>query len=456
MFTPFLRCITVLLAWGVLLVAVITAPASAEENQVVVISPHWDGIKDETSRAFNAWHQKKYGSPVTIRWRETGGGASQVLRFILSEYKAAPEIGIDVLYGGGVDAFKDLKKVGLLTPYDPPADILAAIPAQLNGMEIYDPDHAWFGAALAGFGMITNEKARAAAGLPDVHTWDDLTDPRLAGWISATDPRTSGSVLQIYEIILQSNGWDKGWRILMEMSGNVRHFLSSSAASAVEVGVGDATYGVAIDVYGNAQAAFYGPENVSFLLPEGQTVITPDSIAILKNPPHLVLAQHFLEFVLSRDGQLLWMLPKGAPGGATRYAINRMSVQPALYEELAAVTPIKSDPFKMRSDFVYSNSLGSKRRSILSVLIASWMIDTQDVLARAWKALHSPLADKLSPERRQALLEELTAPPCTEAELLQLAATDWKDPLKRTALTNRWQNAALDRYKKVLAELGAK
>ena len=179
----------------------------------------------------------------------------------------------------------------------------------------------------------------------------------------------------------------------MEMSGNTRNFVASSASSAVEVGVGDAAYGVAIDVYGQAQAGYYGPGNVSFILPEGQTVITPDCIAILKNPPHPEMAQHFLEFTLSRAGQLLWMQPKGSPGGATHDIINRMSVWPSLYDELANITPIKTNPFKTKSDFVYSsNKLGSKRRAILSALIAAWMIDTHDVMARAWKALNSPAA----------------------------------------------------------------
>ncbi len=219
--------------------------------------------------------------------------------------------------------------------------------------------------------------------------------------------------------------------------------------------MGDAAYGVAIDFYGQAQAGYYGTQNVSFVLPEGQTVITPDSIAILKNPPHPELARHFLEFVLSREGQLLWMLPKGAPGGATRTVINRMSVQPALYDELSGVTPIQANPFKMHSDFVYSQAIGSKRRAILSVLIAAWMIDTHDVLAPAWKALHSPAAQRLPVERQQALLAEFVAPPCTEAELLHLAETDWKDPVKRTALVNRWQNEALARYKSVLAQIPA-
>lgn len=428
-----------------LLVGISLLAANAAEDEVIVISPHQDAIKEETSRAFNAWHEKTYGRPGIIRWKEVGGGGSQIVRFLRAEYQTSSSAGIDVLYGGGVDPFLELKKDGLLTRYDPPADILAQIPAKLNGMDILNPDHEWFGTCLSGFGIITNERVRQAVGLPEVHTWADLANPRLAGWISATDPRASGSALAIYEIILQANGWDKGWRLLMEMSGNVRHFLSSSAASAVEVGIGDAAYGVAIDTYGQAQASYYGTGNVSFVLPEGQTVITPDSIAILKNPPHPEMAQHFVEFTLSRAGQLLWMMPKGSPGGATRYIINRMSVYPALYDELAGVTPIKINPFKTHSDFVYSSSLGSKRRAILSVLIAAWMIDTHDVLAPAWKA-----TQKLPPDRRQALLEKLLAPPCSEAELLHLADTDWKDPIKRTALTNRWQNEALERYKSVL------
>jgi len=438
-----------LLAW----ICVFSAATVGDE--VIVISPHWDGIREETSRAFSAWHEHKYGQPATIRWREAGGGSSQIVRFLRAEFKTNPSAGIDVLYGGGVDPFSELEKDGLLTRYDPSADILGAIPKRLNGMEIFDSNHEWFGAALSGFGIITNERVRQAVGLPEVRTWADLTDPRLAGWISASDPRASGSALAIYEIILQSYGWEKGWAVLMEMSGNVRNFLSSSAASAVEVGVGDAAYGVAIDTYGQAQAGYYGAANVSFVLPEGQTVITPDSIAILKNPPHPELARHFVEFVLSREGQLLWMLPKGSPGGATRYGINRMSVRPALYDELAGKTPIFTNPFRMRSDFVYSEQLGSRRRAILSVLIAAWMIDTHDLLAPAWKALHSPAAQKLSAGRRQALLAGLVAPPCSEAELLQFADTDWKNPVKRTALVNRWQSEALARYKSVLAQIAA-
>jgi ABC-type Fe3+ transport system substrate-binding protein len=430
-------------------------PARGNENELVVISPHWEGIKDETARTFRSWHEQKYGTPVTIRWREVGGGTSQIMRFLRSEYRTRPTAGIDVLYGGGVDPYLELKDDRLLTRYDPPADLLAQIPATLHGMAIYDPDHTWFGAALSGFGIVVNERAREVTGLPEVRTWTDLTDPRLAGWISGCDPRASGSVLTIDEIILQAYGWEKGWGVLMEMSGNTRNFLSSAAASTVEVGLGDAAYGVSIDTYGQAQSSYYGPQNVTFVLPEGETVITPDSIAILKGAPHPELARHFLEFVLSRANQLLWMLPKGRPGGATRYVINRMSILPALYDEFAAVTPVHTNPFRARFNLIYSSKLAASRREILTPLIAAWMIDTHDVLARAWSALNGPAVEKLPAPRRAALLAEFLAPPCSQAELLQLAGTNWKNPLQRTALVDQWQAQALDRYHRLVAEMAA-
>ncbi len=423
--------------------------AGGATPEVIVISPHWEGIKDETSRAFRAWHEKTYGIPAVIRWRDAGG-SSQVIKFLRNEYLTGSSSGIDVLYGGGVDPFRELKKDGLLQRCELPPAELAAIPAQLNGMDLRDPDEEWFGASLSGFGIITNERARAVLGLPSATHWSDLTDPRLAGWISASDPRASGSALAIYEIILQALGWDRGWAALMEMSGNTRTYLSSSAASAVEVGLGDAVYGVAIDIYGQAQSAYYGLANVSFVLPAGQTVITPDSIAVLKNPPHPEIAEHFLQFVLSRDGQLLWMLPKGAPGGATRAVVNRMSILPSLYPELAGVTPVTIDPFKTHSDFVYSERLGSKRRAILSLLIAACMIDPHDELERAWHALQSPRFQALPASQHAALLNEFLLPPCSDPELLHEVDTDWKDPVRRAALVNRWQNDALQRYKDII------
>jgi len=110
------------------LLAAALRAASGAEAEVVVISPHWEGIRDETSRAFSAWHEKTFGEPAVIRWKNLGGGGSQIIKFLRGEYAAHASSGVDVLYGGGIDPFLELKKDGLLARCDLPADVLAAIP----------------------------------------------------------------------------------------------------------------------------------------------------------------------------------------------------------------------------------------------------------------------------------------------------------------------------------------
>jgi len=119
-------------------------------------------------------------------------------------------------------------------------------------------------------------------------------------------------------------------------------------------------------------------------------------------------------------------------------------VQPSLYTELAGVTPVRPDPFTLPSVFHYSQEMGSRRRAILSQLVAAWMIDPHDELVRAWKALHPQQGAAPA-----AALAEFLAPPCTEEELLADAAIH--DPVRRTALVNEWQNEALHRFREIAA-----
>jgi hypothetical protein len=44
------------------------------------------------------------------------------------------------------------------------------------------------------------------------------------------------------------------------------------------------------------------------------------------------VAEKFVEFVMRPEGQRLWMLPPGAPGGPRQFALERMAVLPAVYD----------------------------------------------------------------------------------------------------------------------------
>jgi ABC-type glycerol-3-phosphate transport system substrate-binding protein len=201
-------------------------------------------------------------------------------------------------------------------------------------------------------------------------------------------------------------------------------------------------YATAIDIYALPQVAHVGAEAMRFVLPDGATVINPDAIAILRNPPHPELAARFLEWALSRAGQSLWMLPRGAPGGATRFDINRMCVMPALYEELQHTTPVRINPFAQRFDFEYDGQLGTARRGILAALLGAVFIDIHKDVTAAWSAIQES-------SQREALVHEFVRAPLTEGALLQLAGTDWKDAQRRNQLINHWQNSEAQRLREL-------
>jgi ABC-type Fe3+ transport system substrate-binding protein len=370
------------------------------------------------------------------------GGTSETLRYIESEYKSKPKgIGIDVFFGGGYDPYLALKKTQLLDPYVLPKPLLEKIPQSLAGVPLYDPEHTWYGATLAGFGIVYNKVVLELTKLPVINTWEDLASPRVFGWVGSSDPRKSGSVHMVYEIILQAYGWEKGWRIITGLGANVRNFSSSASQTPKDVTIGEVAYGLAIDFYAWAQVKEAGADKIGFVMPDNLTIITPDCVAILKGASNREVAQAFIRFVMSPEGQKLWLLLEKAPDGPQRFQLNRFSVLPSLYEELPPeVMGVKLNPFSWRSDFAFDPKLGSERWSMVNDLIGALVIDQKHLLTRAWKeALDSGRLNEQEWQR-------LAAMPISEDEALAMATTKWKDPEFRNQKLNEWIHFARSKY----------
>ena len=412
---------------------------AASTNRVVIISPHNESIRNEFSRAFAQWHQAKFGEPATVEWRDVGG-TSESLRFVKSEYATKPEsIGIDLFFGGGPEPYLFLADQGLAQAYRPPAEVLDGIPQNHGGVEIYDPQFRWFGAALSSFGILQNTRIQRMTGLPFAEKWTDLARPELYGWVGAGDPRKSGSMNTMYETLLQFYGWEEGWNLLARIGGNVRRFDLFSTTTAKDVTLGETAYGLAIDFYGFTQVAHGGRTNLAFVLPKDFTALNADGIAILKGAPNLAAARRFIDFTLGEPGQKLWFVEKGQPGGAVDEAIDRMCVRPAFYTELKDVSNIQFSPFELESAFNYNSQLARDRRDVVAALIGALLVDTHDELKVGWKAL-------LQRNPTEAELAEFGSVPVTEAEASALAAKEWKDPAARTRLKIAWQSWAQAKY----------
>jgi len=212
--------------------------AAAPIKKVILITPHVDAIRSEFGRGFAEWHLRKYGEKAEADFRQVGG-TSDALRFVLSEFAEKPGgIGIDCFWGGGEEPFLVLGDKRLLMRYDPPAEILSGIPESINGVEVYDPNHTWYGAALSSFGILENLRVQRLAGLPFVRQWEELARPELFGWVGVGDPRNSGTMNVMFEAFLQFYGWERGWQMLTQIGGKgifIKELEDALAAERLKV-----------------------------------------------------------------------------------------------------------------------------------------------------------------------------------------------------------------------------
>ena len=421
-----------------LTLSLVCAPAA----EVIILTPHVDAIRHEFGRGFAEWHAKKFGEKAEVQWRNVGG-TSDALRFVQSEFSKKPDgIGLDLLFGGGQEPYLVLADKKLSARYQPPAEILAGIPRDLQGMEIYDGNFTWFAAALSSFGILQNTKLQRTLHLNLARTWGDLANPRLIGWVGAGDPRNSGTMNVMFEAFLQAYGWEKGWQKLTEIGGNVRKFDRLSSSTAKDVTLGETAYAFAIDFYGFSQIAVAGRTNMTFVLPEDFTAINGDAMAILKGAPNLTTAQRFVDFVLGEDGQRLWFLPRGHAEGPKQFSIERMSVRPDFYKRYKGVSNIEFSPFDLKQSFVYNSKLGRDRREVLAAMVGALLVDTHAELQEAWRAV---IARGMQPGD----LSELGRVPLTEPEALKLAKEQWKDPAVRNRTKTEWQTWARNKYQAI-------
>ncbi|HPP12043.1 MAG TPA: hypothetical protein PKW42_04850, partial [bacterium] len=47
------------------------SPSGAADH-LVIISPHWEGIRVEITRKFQEWYQTNYRTAVTLEWIDQG------------------------------------------------------------------------------------------------------------------------------------------------------------------------------------------------------------------------------------------------------------------------------------------------------------------------------------------------------------------------------------------------
>ncbi len=414
-----------------------TTSAALANDQLTILSPHRKSMQDEFIPKFKEFYQKTYGTEVDVEWLDNGGTADAV-RLLRTRFGKNPQTAnVDIFWGGGTSAFLDLSKDGHLAK----SPIPKGLPATIAGVPMYDKTETWYATAMSSFGIFTNSKVLKLEGLSAPHSWSDLADPKFRGHITLADPRHSGTALTMAMIILQAQGWDKGWATLTRIAANTRAFTQSSSDPIKAVVAGDAAASMAIDFYAQPKVDELGKDNLSFTLPTDETVLDPDPIGVIKGAPHAKVAERFVAYLLSDDAQKLLVLPKGSPGGPRLATLGRMAVTQSAYAATEGKRVFTFNPFKVKKFVSLDPAKTVKLEHILGDLLGATQVDLQRDLAAAWTvASTKPI--------KVENVDALTKAPMSEQELLKLAAK-WDDNVVRNQTINTWTNNARATYKKI-------
>ncbi|MEA2709619.1 MAG: iron(III) transport system substrate-binding protein [Phycisphaerales bacterium] len=424
--------------------------------RLVVVTPHAEPIRSEFADAFSRWHQEKFGQPVFVDYR-IYGGASDITRYFESAretlYKSLGTYQIDIVWGGGDDLFeRQLSEPGHLAGVRLPDDVMKRAFAQptIGNLPLYDPKNdppRWFGTALSSFGIVYNRDVLKHLDLPEPQTWADLADPKYRGWIVLADPLRSGVARTSFMVIVEramadaveqgrspDEGWARGMGLIRQIAANARNFTDSGTVVPSIVGTGEAAAAMAIDFQARSQVdaivASGNSARLAYIEPPRATAINPDPIALVQGAEHRDVAVHFIEFVLSEEGQRLWNTRAGAPGGPKKTSLRRLPIMKSVYDDPRDFTD-KVNPYESSGGFNTSRER-TKTFSIIGELIQMSCIDLLD-------DLRETRAKLLASSRSKELDAKLGIFPFDQQEALRrMQIWSKSTPLERLALQRQW------------------
>ncbi|MGY5873191.1 MAG: ABC transporter substrate-binding protein [Candidatus Thorarchaeota archaeon] len=223
---------------------------------------------------------------------------------------------IDACWGGGPTLFDQLMRTNLLEPLtstkmqtvaDRINDTIAGVDMKRNNTS---DELVWIAAAISTFGFTVNHEFLDTYSLPVPNTWNDLAEPVWASQLPTIPTLAMGNApyttsnTRIYEIMTQALGWEEGWINMARMAGSAEIYGGSvETQNAVENG--DVGVAMSIDFYGYLTQS-RNPD-CEYIVPEGQSIVNGDPIAIPNTSTQKDLAEGFLDYILSAEGQANWL-----------------------------------------------------------------------------------------------------------------------------------------------------
>ena len=380
---------------------------------------------------------------------------------------------VDIAWGGGPVVFDLVNNANQLAPLtsDEVSVILDILPDEISGApakRYKDGKVVWVGSAISSFGFTINKEFLETEGLPEPTTWADLGSETYAQFalfpsvpaIGTADPTLSSSNTRMFEIILQTYGWEEGWELITRLCANGRIYDKSESVrdAAIQGTIGA---GTTIDFYGYT-AQLEVPELCKYMLPEDGTAVNADPIALVATSDNPDASQAFIAWVLSPEGQQIWLDP----------TINRMPINPEVFNTpLGQTRQDLVDSYDATLNAItieFSDDLALSYETSMMFFFKGTLVEAQQDLINAWiEIVDAEDSGAITHEQFLTLAAELGNPLTLEftdpdssntvtftesyAQTINdrlMTDADFKDVLR-----NSWRSSAIDRYGQVLDDL---
>ncbi|MBA5807566.1 ABC transporter substrate-binding protein [Morganella morganii] len=288
--------------------------------------------------------------------------------------------------------------------------------------------------AFSGYGILVNKRRMAENNLPVPVSWDSLADSRYRGLLLMSSPSRSDTYHLMVESLLQQRGWDKGWALLLNISGNLATISSRSfgVADKIKAGLGGAA--PVIDNY--ARLLLGDPELAFNYLPDSAT--SPTFVAISRYSLNKENARTFIGFLLSEQGQKV--LADSSTGKYPVTPLPRENPREPVQRRLL------NSPYQMDENLVL------KRQRMVQQLFDTAITFRLTESIDAWRALYTAEARVKRPLPHIRAL--LTAMPVSAQESADPAYySRFDDNRKAEEEYIRWQQFFREQQRKAIAEL---
>jgi iron(III) transport system substrate-binding protein len=363
-----------------LLVAVLAWPLAQGmgqatiEDRLVIITPVARTVADPAVAAFSEFARRQFN--VNVRVSVVSAG-TPVAYGRIREWGGRPEA--DVFWGGEPALFDDLAERKLLAPLELPDAVLREIPASIGTPKpvfLKDPKAFWVGCCLTPYGVVWHPRLLRRVGLETIRDWDDLLDCRLKGQVAQATPDRSSSNHASYEVLLQLQGWQRGWEWAQRLGANTGIFVARSRDVPTVVAKGEFAVGFAVPAYMAFEDLLDG-HDLKYLTPTAGFV-TPEPLAVIAGTRNPRAARAFIQFVLSEDGQKV-VMARGEYGITPKHRMEGPKGSPV--ERMAEFAGVRSF-FDRPVRNIYDDNVAQARYSLVNDTFRKLIVERHNELKR--------------------------------------------------------------------------